>query len=154
VFGEQFEHEMIMQLAGARTRGRFSLRSPEHTWVKDVRRRIETFERHWRHWAQPAAPKPLRTVDFFGNLQGHACDEMLEKMYRDRGTSAASRVVLTVGEGDFAVTSCAVNRFLVARLAKQERLEVYYSKIDDQCLPVFSTAKTVFLEDGAGVVAP
>lgn len=116
LLGEQFQHRMILDLAGARrSRG-------ERRWVRQVRKQIVGFEQQWRHRQWPPAPGGERATTFFADLKAPGCDRLMREMLADRGGSVRN-VTLLLMDDDFDVKSCAINRFLVARLTPRVELE-------------------------------
>jgi hypothetical protein len=115
--GERFEHRRIVELAGARS-GWLRHVWPEERWLSDISSEVTRFEQRWRHRLRPPAVEVEGSLDRFGSLSAAQCDQRLLEARRSGEGSAAQKVTVVVKEDDLASKSCALNRFLLARLKR------------------------------------
>jgi NADPH-dependent 2,4-dienoyl-CoA reductase/sulfur reductase-like enzyme len=124
--GERFHHSQIVGLAGYKRRRERPWLLREHKWLTEIRGDVEAFEQRWRHRQRPPATQAEPTMEFFRDLPVADCDTRLGEMREER--SAATHITLIVSDGEFAATSCALNRFLAARLKKY--ITIRHGKVD------------------------
>ncbi len=150
VFGDRFHHDQILELAGRPHPSRLRRPRPAR-WVGDVGKRIEPFERRWRQRRRLPQDGLESTIDFYGEIPLPTLDRALQQLMAEGERTAASEVKLAVDDDDLAVTSCVLNRFLVARLIHQDHVELVCGKLDVDD-PAFSGGRPYSLSIGPSVV--
>jgi hypothetical protein len=160
--GERFDHRQIVELAGKRA-GPMRVLRPEETWVRRSRKQIGRFEQEWRHRRRPPAEAARSTMAFFSNLRADACDDALRQARISGERSAAREVTLLVAGDDLDPKSCALNRFLLARLKHRVlaaepppragpafRLDVVHGRFDHKALRSAGRAYQLTVAELAG----
>lgn len=113
--GERFEHRQIVELAGARS-GWLGHVLHQQGWLNHISSDVLHFEEGWRHRLRPPADEVESSMDRFRSLSAAGCDKNLREARRSGEGSAAQKITVVVREDDLPSKSCALNRFLLARL--------------------------------------